>query len=146
MSENSCDHSSFFKGLLIGGALGAITALLFAPKSGKELRSDIKRKGEEAVEGTKRVYGETRDKAQQILAEASERAQELREEASRQMTKARAKAEEILNHAEEKAVDFTGSARGLMDTTKSDLTKKKDKITTAISAGIDAAKKELGHS
>ncbi|HPI71901.1 MAG TPA: YtxH domain-containing protein [bacterium] len=144
MSENGCDRGSFFKGFLIGGALGAIAALLFAPKSGKELRADIKRKSEEAVEGTKRVYGETRDKAQQILAEATEKAQELREEASRQMNKARAKAEEILNRAEEKAVDFTGSARGLVDTTKADLAKKKDKITTALNAGIDAAKKELG--
>ncbi|NLP12077.1 YtxH domain-containing protein [bacterium] len=144
MSENNSDHGGFFKGFLIGSALGAVVALLFAPKSGKELRSDIKRKSEEAVEGTKRVYGETRDKAQQLLTEANEKARELREEASRQLTKARAKAEEMLNHAEEKAVDFTSSARGLVDTTKTDLTKKKDKITTALSAGFDAAKKELG--
>jgi gas vesicle protein len=28
-------------GALIGGAIGAITALVFAPKSGRELRRDI---------------------------------------------------------------------------------------------------------
>jgi gas vesicle protein len=144
MSENGCDRDSFLKGLLIGGAIGAITALLFAPKSGKELRSDIKRKSEEAVEGTKRVYGETRDKAQQILAEAVDKAQELREEASRQLARAKAKAEAMLTNAEDKAVSFTDSAKEAMDSAKTDLTKKKDKLAVAFSAGVDAAKKELG--
>jgi len=144
MSENGYDRDSFLKGLLIGGALGAIAALLFAPKSGKELRADIKRKSEEAVEGSKRVYGEARDKAQQIITEAVDKAQELREEASRQLTKARAKAEELLTDAEEKAVTFSDTARSLVDSTKNDLTKKKDKVALAVNAGIDAAKKELG--
>jgi gas vesicle protein len=144
MSENGFDRDSFLKGLLIGGTLGAISALLFAPKSGKELRADIKRKGEEAVEGTKRVYGETRDKTQQIISEAVDKAQELREEASRHLAKARAKAEELLSSAEEKALDFSESAKGLIDNTKNDLAKKKDKMSIAVNAGIDAAKKELG--
>ncbi len=144
MSESEFDRNSFLKGLLIGGALGAITALLFAPKSGKELRSDIKRKSEEAVEGTKRVYGEARDKAQQILSEAVDKAQELREEASRQLSKARAKAEEMLTSAENKAVGFADSAKESMDAAKSDLAKKKDKLAVAFTAGVDAAKKELG--
>jgi gas vesicle protein len=144
MSENGFDRDSFLKGLLIGGALGAIAALLFAPKSGKELRADIKRKSEEAVEGTKRVYGETRDKAQQLISEAVDKAQELREEASRHLANARAKAEELLTSAEKQALDFSESAKDLVDTTKSDLSKKKDKMSTAFSAGLDAAKKELG--
>ncbi len=35
-------YSLFFRGILVGGILGGITSLLFAPKSGKELRGDIK--------------------------------------------------------------------------------------------------------
>jgi len=144
MSENGSDRDSFLKGLLIGGAVGAIVALLFAPKSGKEFRADIKRKSEEAVEGSKRVYGEARDKAQQIISEAVDKAQELREEASRQLANARAKAESLLTTAEEKAVGLSDSARGVVDSAKNDLSKKKDKLATAIGAGLDAAKKELG--
>ena len=43
---------SFVKGLVIGGGLG----LLFAPKSGKDLRRDIKRKADDAAEQTM-AYG-----------------------------------------------------------------------------------------
>jgi gas vesicle protein len=32
---------SFFKGLLLGGAIGAVVGMLFAPKTGRELRQDI---------------------------------------------------------------------------------------------------------
>jgi gas vesicle protein len=32
---------SFFKGLLLGGALGAVAGMLFAPKTGRELRQEI---------------------------------------------------------------------------------------------------------
>lgn len=45
MAEHEKPQGHFFKGLLMGGALGALAGILFAPKSGKELRSDIKEKG-----------------------------------------------------------------------------------------------------
>jgi len=42
------DNSGMLKGLIIGvlagGAVGALVALLYAPKSGRELRADIKEK------------------------------------------------------------------------------------------------------
>ena len=43
MSEqNSSNYSKgFVLGAIIGGAIGAITALLLAPKSGRELREDL---------------------------------------------------------------------------------------------------------
>jgi len=45
MAENERDLGHFLKGFVIGGFLGALVGILFAPKSGKELRSDIKEKG-----------------------------------------------------------------------------------------------------
>lgn len=41
VEEEGCDPGGFLAGLLIGAALGAGLALLFAPKSGAALRSDI---------------------------------------------------------------------------------------------------------
>lgn len=38
MSKN---NGKFFLGAIVGAVAGAVTGLLFAPKSGKELRSDI---------------------------------------------------------------------------------------------------------
>lgn len=37
-------RKGFFKGVIIGGLVGSVVALLFAPKSGKETQEDIKRK------------------------------------------------------------------------------------------------------
>ena len=44
MSEKSKSSKSFMFGFLIGGAIGAAIALLYAPKSGKEMREDIKKR------------------------------------------------------------------------------------------------------
>src|SRR5438105_8544431 len=85
--------------LLVGGGIGAILALLFAPKSGQELRGDIAdatRKGidrsrEAAVELQQRAgeyYEATRDRANELYATAAEKvgevAQTARDAAARQ--------------------------------------------------------------
>ena len=41
MFESENASKSFITGLLTGGLLGGVLALLFAPKSGKEFRKDI---------------------------------------------------------------------------------------------------------
>ena len=45
MEAHEEPHCHFCMGVLIGGILGALAGIFFAPKSGKELRSDIKEKG-----------------------------------------------------------------------------------------------------
>ncbi len=47
MAENDNVRRGFLGGFLIGSTLGALVGLLFAPKPGKELRSELKRKGSE---------------------------------------------------------------------------------------------------
>jgi gas vesicle protein len=49
MSQNN-SVKGFLIGFLAGGTVGAIVALLTAPKSGKELRVDIKQKSGEYLE------------------------------------------------------------------------------------------------
>ena len=56
MEEHEKTQCHFFMGLLIGGALGALAAIFFAPKAGKELRSDIKEKESEALKDAKEIY------------------------------------------------------------------------------------------
>ncbi len=51
--------------LLIGGGIGAIVALLFAPKSGHELRGDI-------ADATRKSVDRTRETATQIGTRAGE--------------------------------------------------------------------------
>ncbi|MFH0841532.1 MAG: YtxH domain-containing protein [Bacteroidota bacterium] len=60
---------SFIGGLLTGAVIGGVVALLFAPKSGKETREDIKRKLEE--------YGK---QVENIKAKASQKSKQVRED------------------------------------------------------------------
>jgi len=78
--------------LLIGGGIGALLALLFAPKSGEELRGDIAdvtRKGVEKGKETYALVGEkagdyyevTREKAGELYSTAQEKAGAIAEKA-----------------------------------------------------------------
>lgn len=78
--------------LLIGGGIGAVIALLFAPKSGEELRGDIAdatrkglEKGKETAAHLQEVAGEyyevSRERAGEFIHTAQERAEELGEKA-----------------------------------------------------------------
>lgn len=103
MAERQQDQNHFLWGFLIGGIMGALAGLFFAPKSGKELRAELKEKGSQAFEDAKQFYSEARGKAKAILEDARRRADELRKEADRQLTEARQRAKEILSAEEAEA-------------------------------------------
>ncbi len=84
--------------LLIGGGIGAVLALLFAPKSGTELRGDIAdatRKGLEKGKETASLVGEragdyyevTRERAGELYQNAQDKAGELTERAKQVATR-----------------------------------------------------------
>jgi len=84
MSDNNSDFGAFLAGFVIGGLVGAATALILAPQSGQETRAQIASKGEELREvSSERVQHyreladsysqEYMDRADSALAEARER-------------------------------------------------------------------------
>jgi gas vesicle protein len=58
MMEDGNDQSNFLKGLLFGSILGVVGGIFFAPKSGKELRSEIKEKGSKVLKDAEEIYEE----------------------------------------------------------------------------------------
>ena len=52
--------TAFGLGALAGAAVGGVIALLFAPKSGKELRQDVRGKTGELIESGKAKVGDLR--------------------------------------------------------------------------------------
>jgi gas vesicle protein len=96
MMENLKTQSHFFRGICIGSALGALAGILFAPKSGKDLRYDIREKGSEVFGEGMDFYSDTRKRAQKVLKEAKHQARKLRKEADQHISEARRKAAEIL--------------------------------------------------
>lgn len=98
--------------LLIGGGIGAILALLFAPKSGQELRGDIAdatRKGIEKGKETAALVGErageyyevSRERAGELYSTAQEKAGELYSSAQERVGELKSKGKELTEKARE---------------------------------------------
>jgi gas vesicle protein len=109
--------------LLIGGGIGAILALLFAPKSGEELRGDI-------ADATRKGIDRSREAAQQLGDRASEYYQTGRERAGEYYEATRERAAELYSQAAEKVGDVAHTAREAAA-----------RQSNTVAAAIDAGKK-----
>ncbi len=65
--ETKGNYSGLWKGLMVGSFLGSAAGFLLAPKSGKELRSEIKEKTNKALDETKRFCSDGRTKFKDTL-------------------------------------------------------------------------------
>jgi len=127
------DNDGMAKGLLIGlltgGAIGAMLALLYAPKSGREFREEIKRKSGEALEGADQYLEVAKSKAVDIINEGKKKSERLISDAKKHAGTLLADAEKILTTAKEKG----GS-----------VVEEGEKVKTAFRAGVQAYKDERG--
>ena len=115
--------------LLIGGGIGAALALLFAPKSGQELREDIAVATKKGIEKGKETAGQlqeaagdyyevTRDKANELYQTAQAKAGELGEKASELTEKAKSAAGDIGEKAKSAAAQSTNPISAAIDAGK----------------------------
>jgi gas vesicle protein len=116
--------------LLIGGGIGAILALLFAPKSGEELRGDI-------ADATRKGIDRSREAAQQLGDRAGEYYEATRERASELYSQAAEKVGEVAQTARETAARKTGTVAAAIDAGKKAYQEEKRK--TEMSGRIEAA-------
>jgi len=65
--------------LLIGLGAGALIGLLFAPKSGRQMRKDLRRRYDEARETIDEWKEDAREAAEEAMERGSELADELRD-------------------------------------------------------------------
>jgi len=68
--------------LLIGLGAGAAVALLMAPKPGKQLRKDLRRSYDDAVDRIQELTGEARERIEEILERGGDIAELLRDKAA----------------------------------------------------------------
>ena len=65
--------------LLIGLGAGALIGMLFAPKAGRQMRKDLRKKYEDARETIEDWKADAQETAEEVLERGAELADELRE-------------------------------------------------------------------
>jgi gas vesicle protein len=116
--------------LLIGGGIGAILALLFAPKSGQELRGDI-------ADATRKGIDRSREAAQQLGDRAGEYYEATRTRAGELYSQAAERVTEVAQTAREAAARQSGTVAAAIDAGKKAYQEEKRK--TEMSGRIEAA-------
>ena len=112
----------FVKGILLGGVVGAVIGILFAPKSGKETRDDINRTAEELLAKAREEYEATLKKSGMAY-----------EAAVKQL-------ERLESSAKEKVAEMGEQVEELAEMGKDALRGTKGRLTKAVDAAVHVFK------
>ena len=121
MSERNGD---LLKGLFIGGLIGVVAGILYAPKSGKETREDIVRATEDLLSRAKDEYEKAVEKSKAAYEAAVERLKNLELSTKEKVHEIEGKVSEFASQSAEKIAD------------------NKNRLKNAIDAGVDAYREE----
>jgi gas vesicle protein len=122
MSDNATRN--LLMGFLTGAAVGSLFALLYAPKPGKELRGDLRKKSGELAEDVEEYLQEAQEKAKKLINEGKEKSGAL-------ITDAKQRADTLLKDAET-----------ILSGAKERVGSESDRLKSAMKAGVDSYKEE----
>ncbi len=94
--------------LLIGGGIGAILALLFAPKAGGELRSDIADATRKGMNKTEELASQLSETAQTVYADTKTKAGEIYDSAKQKINSTTTAVTEIPENLQNAVHDKVG--------------------------------------
>lgn len=131
MARNEGMTRGFVIGLLAGGAIGAIVALLYAPKAGKEFRADLRDKTDDLLDSAEGYMEAAKSKASEMVSSAKKKSDQLISDAHKTAHSLLEDADKIISDAKQKA------NRIVDDGTR---------VKAAVKAGVDAFKQERNRS
>jgi len=134
MEENKMARGLIL-GFVAGSIVGGIIALLYAPKSGKELRSDIRLKKDEFLDDTAEYMQIAKSKANELINEGKKKSEMLIQEAKKKANTLLDDANKVLSSAKDKASEKVTGA-------KEKIVTESERIKDAFKAGIEAYKEE----
>ena len=120
-------------GTLIGACVGYFAGVFTAPKSGKELRADIKMKSEEYLDEAEKYLTEAKDKARELINEGKKKSERL-------IHDARSKSDDILKDAEKVFKDAKIKTTDAFHAGKEKIETEAERIKSSVKAGLDAYK------
>jgi len=112
MSERNGD---LLKGLLIGGLIGVVAGILYAPKSGKETRKDIARTTEDLLSRAKDEYEKAVEKSKAAYEAAVESLKNFELSAKEKVHEVEGKVSEFAQHSAETIQDNKNRLKGAID-------------------------------
>jgi gas vesicle protein len=133
MSTNNSSGKGLLIGLLAGGIVGAAIALLYAPKSGRELRKDIKDKTDDYIGEADRYIADAKHKAKDLINEGKKRSDKLIQDA-------KSRSEILLKDAEKIFSDARSKTNNVVASTRETLEAEGTHLKSALKAGVDAYK------
>lgn len=104
MSSNDMNSKDFLLGVVVGGIIGAATALLLAPKPGSELRGEIKE-----------TWHTVSNKTQELAHQVGERGQEIAKSVGAQTSEIIGKAKEVASTVADEVKSLRGARTELAD-------------------------------
>jgi gas vesicle protein len=114
--------------LLIGGSIGAVLALLFAPKAGQEFRADIADVTRKGLDKTRETAGQLGEKAQTVYQDTKTKVGEIYESTAN-------KAGELYDSATKTLSSTTDAVKKTAEDTKNAVEEKVEQTGSAIEAG-----------
>ncbi len=135
----------FLTGLLLGGALGALAAVLYAPQGGDQTRGLIKQKTDEYTDLAKGkadgLTGAAKAKAAEIANKAGDTADSAKARAAELADTVKARASDVTDTVKAKSNDVVGTvkgkASGAADTVKSTATDKTSAVKENAQSLVD---------
>ena len=119
-------NGDFIAGLVVGGLIGAVIGILYAPRSGRETREEIGKKADELLTKAKEEYDLAVEKSRKAYEATVQRLKALEETTL------------------EKAEEVEGKVEALTGRGKETLQEGKNRLKKAIDAGVEAFKEEQG--
>ena len=115
MSEQSSNElGAFLAGFVIGGLIGAATAIILAPQSGEETRAQIAAKSNDVIHAGSEQYYHYRDVASNVTHEYMDKAAGLADQTREQVNTASGRVQEqariVLDRGKEESVPGNNDA------------------------------------
>ncbi|GEK88737.1 Gas vesicle protein [Alkalibacterium putridalgicola] len=117
----------FVLGTFVGAAVAGLTALLLAPKSGKEVRGDIKDRTVKTKDQAKDYVNKAKDKGMELKDSVSKKTEDYKKDASASYEQLSGQAEENMEKAGENLDKIKKEARETAEKVKGKMNKEESK-------------------